>query len=134
VTVDTGTILLGDVRARAAAALAPVEADDPDVLFDVVDAVSPPALMLLWDDPWLEPESFGRDLWSASLMVLCLASRIDPAPGIVKLEQLVAYTLARLRADDYTWPAATVRAPRQFPIGNVTYLGAQVVYDVTVTT
>jgi hypothetical protein len=134
-----GALPLGEVRARAAAALAPAAQDDPEVLVDVVDSLTPPALMLMWQDPWLEPQSFqgigagSRGWWTASLAVRCVAGRVEPGPGVETLEQLVAYTLGRLMADDYTWPAATLTAPRVWPIGEVRYLFADVQYQVPVT-
>ena len=42
---------LTDVRMMAAAALAPQDDADPDVHVDVVDAVTPPAILLVWDAP-----------------------------------------------------------------------------------
>jgi hypothetical protein len=133
VSSSNGTLKLADVRARAAAALEPAADGDPDVHMDVVDAVQPPALMLFWDDPWLEPKTISTCLWDASMVVLCIASRVEPGPGVAKLEELVAYTVARLIADTYTWPAATLQAPRVFTIGNVPLLGARIIYRVPVT-
>ena len=130
---SNGTLLLGEVRARAATALAPLTDDDPTVLVNLVDAVQPPALMLEWDDPWLEAETFGRALWFGNLVVLCLAARVQPGPGVEKLEQLAAYTIGRLQADTYPWPVASLQAPRVFTIGNVPLLGARVGYRVPVT-
>ena len=123
---------LTEVRARVAAALAPVSDTDPEVLVDVVDSLTPPAILLVWDDPWLEPQSFGPCLWDANLSVLCVAARIEPGPGVEKLEQLIGYVISRLQADEYTWPQASSGAPRIFPIANLPYLGARVNYRVPV--
>jgi hypothetical protein len=131
--VTTGTILLADVRARAAAALAPASSDDPEVIVDVVDALSPPALLLLWSDPWLTPRTIGSCYFDAQFEVLAVASRVEPGPGLAKLEELVSYTIDRLQADDYSWPPLTLYAPRRFEIGNITYLGARLVFRVPVT-
>ena len=133
-----GVLRLIDVRARAAAALEPELDDDPAVLVNLVDAVQPPALMLDWDDPWLTVGLDGRPVmgpctWEASLSVICFGSRVEPGPGVEQLEQLVTYTINRLRADDYPWPVATVQSPRVFTIANIPLLGARVGYRVPVT-
>jgi len=129
---------LTEVRERAAAALAPATDDDPDVFVDIVDALHPPALLLLWADPWLDAKTVGgmgggRGLWDSWLEILCVASRIEPGPGMTKLEELVAYTLGRLQDDAHTWPPETFYAPRRFDIGGITYLGARMVFRVPVT-
>jgi len=138
VAVTTGVLALTGVRERAAAALAPVDPTDPAVFVEYVDALDPPALMIGWDDPWLEAGFGGRPVfgpceWEARLAIICVAARVEPGPGIQTLEELVAYTINRLRADDYPWPVATVQAPRQFTIGNIPLLGARVGYRVPVT-
>ena len=46
-----------EARDKLGAVLAPVADDDPDVLTSLVDAIEPPALMLGWGDPWLEPDT-----------------------------------------------------------------------------
>ena len=121
---------LTEVRAQAATALAQASADDPVVHVDLVDAVDPPALMLVWADPWVTFET--PCLWWANLVVLCLASRVEPGPGVEKLEQLVTYTVERLQADDYPWPVASSQAPRIFTIANIPLLGARVGYRVPI--
>jgi hypothetical protein len=126
----TGVATLTEIRARAAAALAPVTDTDPPVLVDVVDAVDPPALMLTYTDPWLEP--LTACLWDCRLEIVAVASRVEPGPGIERLEQLVSYAVGRLVADTYTWPAASVTAPRVFTIGGVPLLGAAITYRVKV--
>lgn len=133
-----GLLTLDAVRAQAAAALAPSEPDDPDVHDDVVDAIHPPCVMLVWDDPWLEPQtprgmSNGSGYWSAQFTVRCIAGRVDVESGIETLERMVALVLGRLLADSYTWPAATLSAPRVLQIANVDYLFADVQYRVPVT-
>ena len=130
---------LTDVRDRMAAALAPTSPDEPDVIRDYVDAVQPPALMLVWGDPWLTPgvgaaTTFGPCLWVARAQILAIAWRVDVGPGVDKLEELVSYAITRLQADEtYTWPVATLEAPREFPVGGVRLLGAYINYDVSVT-
>lgn len=127
---------LADVRPRAAAALAPVDDGDPAVLVDVVDSLDPPALMLAWDEPWLTAgvgvASMGPCLWTARLAVLCVGSRVEPGPGVAKLEELVGYTVGRLKADNYSWPFAGCTAPRVFEIAGVRYLAARLTYAVPV--
>lgn len=126
-----------EVRDQAAAALAPVEDTDPPVLADVVDSLTPPALMLIWGDPWLEPgvgvTTMGPCVWRARLQVLAVAGRLEPGPGIRTLEQLVSYVVERMKADSYTWPLDSVSAPRVFDIGSLPYLGARVTYLVPTT-
>ena len=122
---------LTEVRARAASALAPASDVDADVLFDYPDAVTPPALVLTWDEPWLESETFGP-LYEARFAVLCVVARIEPAIG--PLEELLAFVLDRMRADDYAWPSALVQAPRWMEFGGVKLLGARAVFRVQVTT
>ena len=68
-------LALTDVRARAAAALAPATDDDPEVHSEVVDSLTPPALVLVWDDPWLTANTFGpMAQYEAQLTVLAIAS------------------------------------------------------------
>ena len=129
---------LTEVRERAAAALAPSVPEDPEVLVDVVDSLTPPALLLLWADPWLDKKTAGgmnggTGLWDAWLEILCIAGRIEPGPGMTKLEELVAFTITRLQEDAYTWPPETFYSPRRFDIGGINYLGARIVLRVPVT-
>jgi hypothetical protein len=131
--VTAGAMTLTEVRAMAAQALAGDVDGDPDVFTDVVDAVQPPALILGYDDPWLEPQTMGACLWDCRLQIIAIASRVEPGPGMEALEQLVAYVATRLRADPYSWPAAFVQAPRVFTIGGIPLLGARITYRVKVT-
>jgi hypothetical protein len=134
--VAGGTLLLGEVRERAAAALAPLLDGDPDVLVEVVDALTPPCLMLTYDEPWLEPgadaRTMGPCIFVCRLEVLAVAGRHEPGPGFAQLEELAAYTLGRLAADAYPWPLASVGAPRVFTIGGIPYLAARIIYRVRV--
>lgn len=128
-----GLLPLTEVRARAAAALAPTTDDDPEVHSEVVESLTPPALVLVWDDPWLTVETFGRMAqYSAQFTVLALASRVEPGPGVTVLERLAVYTISRLAEDDYPWPQASSQAPRIFEIGGLPYLGARITYRVPV--
>ena len=123
---------LTEVRARAAEALAPATDYDPEVHIDVVDSLTPPALVLIWDDPWLTPGTFGPGQFEAQLTVLAIASRIEPGPGVSMLEELAVHTISRLRDDSYQWPQASSQAPRLFEIGGLPYLGARITYRVPV--
>jgi len=136
VTAAHATTLLdvAEIRDVAAGVLAPELETDPPVLVDAVDSLTPPAIMLLWGDPWLTPGAtpagrvMGPCVWSARLHVLCLAGRVEPGPGIRTLEQLVGLVVGRLAGDTYTWPLETVSAPRVFEISGIAYLGARVGY------
>lgn len=133
----SGALRLAEVRGRVAEVLAPATDEDPAVLMDIVDALSPPAILLLWTDPWLEAKTVGArngsGYWDARLEVLCVASRIEPGPGMTKLEELVGYVIARFQADAYSWPPEALYAPRRFDIGNIPYLGARLTFRVPVT-
>ena len=134
----TGLLQLQEVRDRAALALAPQTDDDPDVFPDLVDSVTPPALLLFWADPWLNAKTIGgmgggHGLWDAWLEVLAVVGRADPSPSLDDLEALVAYALQRLQDADDNWPVETFYAPRRFDIGGVTYLGTRMVFRVPVT-
>lgn len=129
-----GLLHLTAVRDAAAAALAPVDDDDPMVFGDAVDALVPPALLLDWADPWIEPAhtigSIGACQWTARLQVICIAGRTDLGAGQDVLEQLVALTVARLEADPYTWTLENVSAPLTRDLAGISYLAANVVYAV----
>lgn len=123
---------LTSIRAIAAAALAPVDDDDPVVLANLVDAVVPPALMLGWDDPWIAQQTVAgaRGPYQAQLVVLCFAGRLEPGPGVDVLEQLVVYTITRLGADRQTagWPLTGAQAPRRYDVSGISYLGARLMF------
>jgi hypothetical protein len=122
------------VRAQVATVLAPSTDSDPDVHIDYPDTVHPPALVVVWDDPWLEqPRTMGPCSTLANLVVLCVGSRVEAGPGIDQVEALVLYTINRLRADTYSWPVATAQSPRQWIISNVHYLAARLAYRIPVT-
>ena len=134
----TTLVGLEGLRPAAAAVLAPENEADPPVHIDVVDSLDPPALMLTWDEPWLavgasERATMGPCLWTARLAVMCIAARLEPGPGVTKLEQLVDYAISRFRADTYSWPFAGCTAPRVVEIAGVRYLAARLTYAVPVT-
>jgi hypothetical protein len=122
---------LAEARDKLAAVLAPVADTDPDVLSSIVDAIEPPALMLSWGDPWLEPDTvcFMKGL----LVITCVASRLAPGDGIAQLEELVAYTLDRLKGDTGDWPLDTVGGPSMFTLAKTSYLAARITVRVIVT-
>lgn len=133
-----GLLSLGDVRDAAGAVLAPLTDDEPPVIVDYVDALYPPALMLLWGDPWIEPgveqsrQTFGPCELRANLTVRCVAGRLEPGSGIRVLESLVVHVVTRLALDAYSWPLIGVTGPRRFDMDN-TYLGTDVRYAVPAT-
>jgi hypothetical protein len=129
-----GDLPLGEVRAQLAQVLAPAVDSDPDVLIDYPDQVTPPALVVVWDDPWLEqPRTMGPTVTLANIVVLCVGARIEAGPGIDQVEQLVTYTIDRLRSDGHSWPLLAAQAPREWIISNVHYLGSRLTYRVPVT-
>lgn len=113
-----------DARVKLAAALAPVAADDPDVLVSLVDSIEPPALMLGWGDPWLEPAT--PCLNDGHLVITAVASRMVPGDGVARLEQLIAYVLGRLRVDAESWPLEFVSGPRVFTMAKTNYLAVRI--------
>ena len=129
--MSPGLLTLTELRERAAYVLAPVAEDDPPVVQAPVDAIEPPALMLGWEDPWI---TFRTPcFWEARLAVFCFAGRVEPGSGVATLESLIGYAVARLRADGYSWPHETTRAPRLYEIGGVPLLAARLVYSCPVT-
>ena len=121
-----------DVRAKAAAALAPVESTDPMVIMELVDSLEPPVIMIGWDEPWLEPNTLGPSLWTARLLLFAVAGRLLPGEGVASLEEMVGYVIGRFIADDYSWPPATATAPRVFEMAGVRYLVSRITFNVAV--
>jgi hypothetical protein len=124
-------MMLTEARDKLGAVLAPVADDDPDVLTTLVDSIEPPALMLSWGEPWLEPNT--SCLRGARLVVTCVAARLSPGDGLATLEQLVDYVLDRLAADTAQWQLVNVSGPRAFTIAKTNYLAARVTLAVNVT-
>lgn len=129
-----GTLQLAEVRAAAAAALAPANDTDPEVLPLWADSVVPPALMLGWWDPWLEPRTVagGLGLFDATLNIQCVASRVDPGAGFEELETLVAYAIGRLASSPHSWFLTTATSPRQWEVGGIQLLGADLAFRVPI--
>ena len=125
---------LSEIRGACAAALAPQTEDDPPVLVNLVDAVTPPALMLEWADPWLTSLTVtgGVGVLQATLNVICFAGRLEPGPGVTMLEQLVGLVLTRLAADTYSWPLTASQAPRRFDINGIPLLGVRLSFQIPV--
>jgi hypothetical protein len=128
----TGTLTITNARTSVAEALAPVTDGDPAVLTSLVDSLDPPALMVGWDDPWLEPAGTCR--FTGRLVVWCVAARLEPGEGVADLERLVSYAIGRLQADSYSWGLPSVTAPRVFTIGAIDYLAARISFGPPVTT
>ncbi len=113
-----------DLRASVAGALATiaeVAAGTWTVHADTVDAVSPPAFLLQWSDPWFNPSSVCT--YNAALTVLCVSARMDPAPGVETLEQMAPAVLEVLPASVAVLEGLP---PAPFEIGGVRYLAARV--------
>jgi hypothetical protein len=121
---------LADHRARVAAALEPLDAEW-SVHPAAVDALTPPAFVLVWvDDPrWLSRSTACA--YGARLDVVCVAGRLDPAPGIETLETMVEAAVAAL--DAAAVPATDVAAPAPFEAGGVRYLAARLLLRTPVT-
>ena len=129
-----GTLTISEARLVAAAALSPQSDDDPSLLAEWQDSVEPPAIMLFWDDPWLEPRGQIACWWMANLTILCVAGRLEPGAGMEVLEALVGYTANRLDGAPYSFGPITATAPRSFAIGGIDYLAASLSLQVPVTT
>jgi hypothetical protein len=127
-------LALVDVRAKAAAALAPVDESDPNVHVDLVDALDPPCLLMSWADPMAEPKAgaSGLGFCEARFAVICVAGRLEPGAGVEKLEGLVGLVVRRLQVDSDSWPLQQVTAPRVFEVAGIKYLAARVEYRVPV--
>ena len=119
-----------EARAKLGAILAPIADGDPNVLTSLVDAIEPPALMLGWNEPWLEPE--GPCFLMGNIVVTVVAARLDVGEAVGRLEELIDYTLGRIRADGEDWPLTSVSGPRVFLIAKTNYLGARIALRVTI--
>jgi hypothetical protein len=111
-----------ETRDKLAALLAPVDDDDPNVLASLVDAIQPPALMLGWGEPWMEPDT--GCLATGRIIITAVAGRLMPGEGIAKLEELVAYVLGRLDPVDYD--LETISGPRVFLMAKTNYLACRI--------
>lgn len=118
----------GDVRAKVAAALA----GDPDIaVFDgYVDALAPPAYIVASADPWYLPAT--PCVYTLRLSVICVACRLDPAPGLDDLERLVERALVQLAAARGV-PVVQVGTAAPFDVGGLQYLAARLTVAAPVT-
>jgi hypothetical protein len=123
---------LTEAREKLAAVLAPIADDDPDVLVSLVDSLEPPALMIGWDDPMLEAPTTAC-LSTGRLAITVVAGRLVPGEGVSTLEDLIAYTHRRLRADSGAWAIDVTSGPRRFDMAQTTYLAARITVRVTIT-
>jgi hypothetical protein len=120
---------LVDVRDKLAAVLAPATDDDPNVLVSLVDALTPPCLMLGWAEPWLEDNeaaTMGQCALNGHAAITAVAGRLSPGDGIATLETLVSFVRTRLATDQSNWRIETVTGPRVFVISKTNYLAARI--------
>lgn len=119
-----------EARDKLAAILAPVEDTDPYVHTSLLDSIEPPALMLGWGEPWLEPE--GVCWMVGRIIVTCVAGRIMPGEGVGYLETLVNYTMTRVATDQPNYTLENVSGPRIFLIAKTNYLACRIQYKVQI--
>jgi hypothetical protein len=124
------------LRDAVAAALDPGPDDELYVFADVVDSLTPPALVVEHGDPFLVPgiatrPTIGQCDYTARLVVICIAGRLEPGPGMDTLEQLETYVLERMRHDSQPWVLEEVSQRGQYDLAGITYLAASVTYTIT---
>jgi hypothetical protein len=115
---------LADLRALVATALtglAPA-GDDWPVHDGPVDAVSPPCFVLVWPEPWLVPAT--ACWYTATLDVIAIAARIDPAPGYGELEALLEAAVPAITGTGV--PIVNVGGAAPLEVGGLTYLSSRV--------
>ncbi|HEY7009036.1 MAG TPA: hypothetical protein VH395_08860 [Jatrophihabitantaceae bacterium] len=111
-----------EFRAAVAAVLAPLN-DDWATHAGPVDAITPPAFICTWADPWLIPIAVCS--YQARLAVICAAARLDPEPGYEQLEQMVAAALPALQASAI--PFVQVAGVAPFECGALQYQAARLI-------
>jgi hypothetical protein len=119
---------LVDLRAKVAAALAPVADTDPAVLVALVDAVQPPALML---GPVSGRAARSSCLFEVAGVVTAIAARLEPGAGMDTLDTLVAYVLERFAAAA-EWAVESWSEARVFTVGGIVYLGSRITFTALV--
>ncbi len=80
------------------------------------------------ENPWLTPSTFCASV--VRLDVVCVAARLDPAPGIETLEIMVEVATTRLALAEL--PIASVAPPSRFDVGGVPYLAARVTVEIPI--
>ena len=132
-TTVPALLALDEVREALAELLVATADTDPPVHVDYPDALDPPCLVVVWDDPWIDPpRTLGSRVTDSHVAVLCVAGRVEAGPGVDVLEQLVLGVAGRLRDAPTGWPLTGVSAPREYTIGGVNYLGCRVAWRVPV--
>ncbi|HKE67428.1 MAG TPA: hypothetical protein VKB59_22710, partial [Micromonosporaceae bacterium] len=111
-----------EFRARVAAVLEPLS-EDWSTHAGPVDAISPPAFVCTWADPWLVPLAVCS--YTARLAVICAAARLDPEPGYEQLEQMIAAALPALQAAGIPFVQLAGVAP--FECGALQYQAARLI-------
>lgn len=111
---------LTELRAAAAAALDGLD-EDWAVHAAPVDALTPPAFVLEWSDPWLLPAGYCQS--TAALDVVVVAARLEPDAQYDTLDAMVGAAYAALAAARLT-PAQT-SAPLPLDVAQVNYLSAR---------
>jgi hypothetical protein len=122
-------MVLAALRSTVAAALAPSAADDWNTQPGPVDAIEPPAYLLMWSDPWLVPATHCTQ--TARLEVIVVAARVDVDGGHGILEDLVEHAYGALTT--IRMPPVTTARPAPFDVGGVAYLATRLTLSVPVT-
>jgi hypothetical protein len=94
-----------------------------------VDALTPPAYVLTWADPWV-PRALTHCAYAAQLGIRCVSARIDPDPGIELLETMVELALDALTTAGL--PATYVSTPAPLELGGLNYQAAQILIVTTI--
>lgn len=107
------------IRAAAAKDVAGAVGPDVAVIDHLPDSVNPPAVLVAWGDPLLEPNTFGD--YTARIELVVIAGRLEPGGQYGTLEELTAQVAGALvEHEGFTMP--TVTTPRAVRFGKVTYL------------
>jgi len=112
---------LADLRTRVVLALAPTNGDTWNVQEVPEDSVTPPAYVLVWGDPWIEPATHCTV--TARLEIVAVAHRVGDEPGVIPVEDLVEHAIGVLRAAKL--PAVRTGRPGPYQVGAVSYYAAR---------